>query len=90
VNGYCEFFNGKLPDELLNGEIFLSLKEAQILIEQWRKHYNTIRSHSALNFRLPAPKPRLTTWMRSCRCSNLYRIGTKNQSDYYWAIFARR
>jgi putative transposase len=47
-NGYCESFNGKLRDELLNGEIFYSLKEAKIVIEQWRKHYNTVRPHSAL------------------------------------------
>ena len=40
-NGYCEWFNGKLRDECLNGEIFYSLKEAQIVIEQWRKEYNT-------------------------------------------------
>ncbi len=49
-NGYCELFNGKLRDELLNGEIFYSLKEAQVVIEQWRRHYNTIRPHSALNY----------------------------------------
>ena len=55
-NGYCESFNGKLRDELLNGEIFYSLKEAQIVIEQWRKHYNTVRPHSALNYRSPAPQ----------------------------------
>ena len=55
-NGYCESFNGKLRDELLNGEIFYSLKEAQVVIEQWRKHYNTIRPHSALNYRPPAPQ----------------------------------
>ena len=55
-NGYCESFNGKLRDELLNGEIFYSLKEAQILIEQWRKHYNTIRPHSSLGYRPPAPQ----------------------------------
>ena len=42
-NGYCESFNGRFRDELLNGEIFYSLREAQILIEQWRKHYNTKR-----------------------------------------------
>ena len=46
----------ELRDELLNGEIFYSLKEAQIVIEQWRKHYNTIRPHSALNYRPPAPQ----------------------------------
>ena len=55
-NGYCESFNGKLRDELLNGEIFYSLKEAQAIIEQWRKHYNTIRPHSALGYRPPAPQ----------------------------------
>lgn len=44
-NGYCESFNGKLRDELLNGEIFCSLKEAKIVIEQWRGHYNTVRPH---------------------------------------------
>jgi transposase InsO family protein len=51
-NDYCESFNGKLRDELLNGEIFYSPKEAQAVIEQWRKHYDTIRPHSALNYRL--------------------------------------
>jgi putative transposase len=45
----------ELRDELLNGEIFYSLKEAQVVIEQWRRHYNTIRPHSALNYRPPAP-----------------------------------
>lgn len=55
-NGYCESFNGKLRDELLNGEIFYSLKEAKTVIEQWRKHYNTIRPHSSLGYRPPAPQ----------------------------------
>jgi putative transposase len=55
-NGYCESFNGKLRDELLNGEIFYSLKEAQIIIERWRKHYNTLRPHSSLRYRPPAPQ----------------------------------
>lgn len=53
-NGYCESFNGKLRDELLNGEIFYSLKEAQVVIEKWRVHYNTRRPHSALGYRPPA------------------------------------
>jgi transposase InsO family protein len=57
-NGYVESFNGKLRDELLNGEIFYTLKEAQVLIEAWRQHYNTIRPHSALNYRPPAPEVR--------------------------------
>lgn len=55
-NGYNESFNGKLRDELLNGELFFTLKEAQVLIEQWRIHYNTVRPHSSLNYRPPAPK----------------------------------
>jgi len=55
-NGYNESFNGKLRDELLNGEIFYSLKEAQVVIEQWRNHYNTVRPHSSLGYRPPAPQ----------------------------------
>lgn len=55
-NGYVESFNGKLRDELLNGEIFHTVKEAKVLIEQWRKHYNTIRPHSSLGYRPPAPE----------------------------------
>ncbi len=54
-NGYCESFNGKLRDELLNGEIFYSLKEAWIVIEKWRKHYNEKRLHPSLGYRPPAP-----------------------------------
>ena len=54
-NGYCESFNGKLRDECLNGEIFYSLREAQVVIEMWRKHYNTVRPHSSLGYRPPAP-----------------------------------
>lgn len=54
-NGYIESFNGKMRDELLNGEIFYSLKEAQVLIEMWRKHYNTVRPHSALAYQPPVP-----------------------------------
>jgi transposase InsO family protein len=55
-NGYCESFNGKLRNELLNGEIFYTLREAQVLIEQWRNHYNWVRPHSALGYRPPAPE----------------------------------
>jgi putative transposase len=54
-NGYCESFNSKLRDELLNGEIFYTLKEAKIVIETWRRHYNTIRPHSSLRYQPPAP-----------------------------------
>ena len=55
-NGYIESFNGKMRDELLNGEIFYTLKEARILIEDWRQHYNTKRPHSSLHYRPPAPE----------------------------------
>jgi len=55
-NGYNESFNGKLRDELLNMEIFYTLKEAKVLIERWRQHYNTIRPHSSLGYRPPAPE----------------------------------
>ena len=55
-NGYVESFNGKLRDELLNGEIFYTLLEAQVLIERWRQEYNRIRPHSALGYRPPAPE----------------------------------
>ncbi len=55
-NGYCESFNGKMRYELLDGEIFYSLLEAKIIIERWRVHYNTIRPHSSLGGRPPAPQ----------------------------------
>ena len=54
-NGYCESFNSKLRDELLNGELFYGLAEAKIVIESWRLHYNTQRPHSSLGYRPPAP-----------------------------------
>ena len=53
-NRYCESFNARFRDELLNGELFYSLKEAQIVIEEWTKHYNTKRPHSTLGYRPPA------------------------------------
>ena len=55
-NGYNESFNGKLRDELLNGEIFCSLAEAAVLVEQWRREYNTVRPHSACGGFPPAPE----------------------------------
>jgi putative transposase len=55
-NGYIESFNGRLRDELLNGEIFFTLKEAQVLIERWRINYNTIRPHGSLGYKPPAPE----------------------------------
>lgn len=55
-NGYIESFNGKLRDELLNGEIFYTLWEAKVLVERWRQHYNHVRPHSSLGYRPPAPE----------------------------------
>ena len=55
-NGYIESFNGKFRDELLNGEIFDTITEAQVISEQWRRYYNTIRPHSSLKYRPPAPE----------------------------------
>ena len=66
-NGYCESFNGKLRDEFLDGEIFYSLKEAQVLTEQWRRTYNQIRPHSSLNYRPPAPVTRASKRIMSAQ-----------------------
>jgi len=55
-NGYIESFNARLRDELLDGEIFYSLREAQIVIESWRRHYNRVRPHAALGYTPPAPE----------------------------------
>jgi len=59
-NGYIESFNGKLRDELLSREVFNTLEEARVLIEQWRREYNQVRPHSALGYRPPAPEAILT------------------------------
>ena len=64
-NGYVESFNACLRDELLNGEIFYTLKEAQTVIESWRRHYNTVRPHGSLGYRPPAPEvfiPAFISW----------------------------
>jgi putative transposase len=58
-NGYIESFNGKMRDELLNGEIFDTMTEAKVLIERWRAYYNTIRPHSSLSYKPPAPEARV-------------------------------
>ena len=63
-NGYIESFNARLRDELLDREIFTTLEEARILIEQWRKDYNQVRPHGARNNRPPAPEAVLTTSTR--------------------------
>jgi len=54
-NGYCESFIGKFRDKLLNGEIFMTMKKAEVVIENWRRHYNGRRSHRSLGGRPPAP-----------------------------------
>ena len=57
-------------DELLNGEIFYTLREAQIIIESWRRHYNTVRPHTSLEYKPPAPKvfvPALAAWPAALR-----------------------
>jgi putative transposase len=64
-NGYVESFNARLRDELLNGEIFYSLREAQIVIESWRRHFNAIRPHQSLGYRAPVPEvfiPAIAAW----------------------------
>ena len=58
-NGYVESFNGKLRDELLNGEIFYTLKEAESLVQGWRREYNQVRPHSSLGYQPPAPEATL-------------------------------
>ena len=55
-NGFIESFNARLRDELLEGEIFYSLREAQVVIENWRRHYNAVRPHASLGYRAPAPE----------------------------------
>ena len=65
-NGYVESFNARLRDELLNGEIFYTLREAQIVIESWRRHYNTVRPHASLGYKPPAPEvfvPAFAAWL---------------------------
>ena len=64
-NGYVESFNARLRDELLHGEIFYTLREAKIVIESWRRHYNAIRPHASLGYRVPHPEvfvPALAAW----------------------------
>ena len=71
-NGYVESFNARLRDELLNGEIFYTLREAQIVIESWRRHFNTIRPHETLGYKPPAPEvfvPAFAAWPAAPRRS---------------------
>ena len=69
-NGYIESFNARLRDELLNGEIFYTLREAKIVIESWRRHYNAVRPHASLNYKPPAPEvfvPAFAAWPAALR-----------------------
>ena len=69
-NGYVESFNARLRDELLDGEIFYTLREAQIIIESWRRHFNTIRPHASLGYKPPAPEvfvPAFAAWPAALR-----------------------
>ena len=59
-NGYIESFHARLRDEFLTGEIFYPLKQAQVVIEAWRRHDNTIRPHGRLGYRPPAPETVIT------------------------------
>ena len=77
-NGYIESFNGKLRDELLNREIFDTLLEAKVLIERWRVEYNTVRPHSSLGYRPPAPEARLLLKPAS---ATLQRLPTAEERD---------
>jgi transposase InsO family protein len=69
-NGYIESFNGRLQDELLKREVFYTLKEARVLIERWRWHYNHVRPHSSLGYQAPAPAARAA----GCGSATLRRI----------------
>ena len=64
-NGFIESFNARLRDELLDGEIFYTLAEARIIVESWRRHYNTVRPHGSLGYKPPAPEvflPAFAAW----------------------------
>ena len=75
-NGYCESFNSKLRDEFLNGEIFYSMKELRVLAERWRVHYNTVRPHSSLGYKPPAPAAWLTEGSGAWRSGKRYALPT--------------
>jgi len=79
-NGYNESFNGRLRDELLNGEIFYTLKEAQVMIEDWRRHYNHVRPHSSLGYKPPAPMAHLSPEACSALLHNPQDYATKENN----------
>jgi transposase InsO family protein len=73
-NGFCESFNSKLRDEFLNGEIFYSVREIRVLAERWRVHYNTVRPHSSLGYRPPAPEAWIATNLGSGQANWIRRL----------------
>ena len=69
-NGHVESFNARLRDELLEGEVLYTLREAEVVIESWRRHYNSVRPHASLGFRPPAPEvvlPTFAAWPAALR-----------------------
>ena len=77
-NGYIESFNGKLRDEILNREVFYSVKEAKVIVEDWRLEYNNHRPHSGLGYMTPAafaascnPPGSATLRLPDCRTKNV-------------------
>ena len=83
-NGYCESFNGQPRDERLNGEIFYSLKEAQVVIEHWRVEYNTRRPHS------PDGHTKTNFTAQNCDVNCLPSSGTKTRACQCWLICHRK
>lgn len=83
-NGYNESFNGRLRDEFLNGEVFYTLKEAQVMIEQWRHHYNHIRPHSSLGYRPPAPLARMKKAVWATKKAAAPSLASSNDTGSPW------
>jgi len=71
-NGYIESFNSKLRDELLNGEVFTTLTEALVLIEEWRREYNHFRPHSTLGYRPPVPEAKMGPFYQVATVKNMH------------------
>jgi len=81
-NGYYESFNVRFRDELLNGDIFYTLREAQLLNENWRRHYNTVRPHNALGYHPPAPETIIPTDQRPIMHSHSTRTTRRGRSTF--------
>jgi transposase InsO family protein len=86
-NGYIESFNGKFRDDVLNRELFHSVKEAKVIAESWRLEYNNHRPHSGLGYMTPAafaaeciasvratPSPQ--QYIEQNVCNSLIKVGT--------------